>query len=131
MFTRQREQYGPKLRESIETGLVIPGVDYLRAQRLRRLFQQDVPQMFHEVDVLLTPATPAPAPRDLRTTGDAKFQSPWTSAGVPAIALPSGRSKEGMPLGIQLIAPALQEERLLQAARWCEATLAITLMPPL
>jgi Asp-tRNA(Asn)/Glu-tRNA(Gln) amidotransferase A subunit family amidase len=36
-----------------------------------------------------------------------------------------------MPLGIQLVAPALQEERLLQAARWCEATLAITLLLPL
>ena len=131
LFASKRGQYGPKLRESIEAGLVIPGVDYLRAQRLRRLFQQDVPQMFNEVDVLLTPATPAPAPRDLSTTGDAKFQSPWTSAGVPAIALPSGRSRDGMPLGIQLIAPALQEERLLQAARWCEATLAITLVPPL
>jgi aspartyl-tRNA(Asn)/glutamyl-tRNA(Gln) amidotransferase subunit A len=131
MFATKREQYGPKLRESIETGLVIPGVDYLRAQRLRRLFQQEIAQMFNEVDVLLTPATPAPAPRDLSTTGDAKFQSPWTSAGVPAIALPSGRSKGGMPLGIQLAAPALQEERLLQAARWCEATLAITLVPPL
>jgi Asp-tRNA(Asn)/Glu-tRNA(Gln) amidotransferase A subunit family amidase len=87
--------------------------------------------MFNEVDVLLTPATPAPAPRDLSTTGDAKFQSPWTSAGVPALALPSGRSKDGMPVGIQLVAPALQEERLLQAARWCEAALAITLVPPL
>jgi aspartyl-tRNA(Asn)/glutamyl-tRNA(Gln) amidotransferase subunit A len=50
---------------------------------------------------------------------------------VPTIALPSGRSQDGMPLGIQLIAPALQEERLLQAARWCEATLNVTLIPPL
>jgi aspartyl-tRNA(Asn)/glutamyl-tRNA(Gln) amidotransferase subunit A len=131
MFVSKREQYGPKLRESIETGLTISGVDYLRAQRLRRLFQQEVAQMFDGVDVLLTPTTPAPAPRDLSTTGDAKFQSPWTSAGVPAITLPSGRSKDGMPLGVQLVAPALQEERLLQAARWCEAALAITLMPPL
>lgn len=131
MFATKREQYGPKLRESIETGLVIPGVDYLRAQRLRRLFQSEVPQMFGDVDVLLTPATPGPAPRDLSTTGDAKFQSPWTYAGVPAIALPSGRSQQGLPLGIQLVAPALQEERLLQAARWCEAALDITLMPPL
>jgi aspartyl-tRNA(Asn)/glutamyl-tRNA(Gln) amidotransferase subunit A len=131
MFATQREQYGPKLRESIETGRVIPGVDYLRAQRLRRLFQDEVPQMFTDVDILLTPATPAPAPRDLSTTGDASFQSPWTYAGVPTIALPSGRSQDGMPLGIQLIAPALQEERLLQAARWCEAILNVTLVPPL
>jgi aspartyl-tRNA(Asn)/glutamyl-tRNA(Gln) amidotransferase subunit A len=131
MFATQRQAYGPKLRETIETGLVIPGVEYLRAQRVRRLFQNDVPQMFANVDVLLTPATPAPAPRDLTTTGDAKFQSPWTYAGVPAIALPSGLSQHGMPLGIQLVAPALQEERLLQAARWCEATLHVILTPPL
>ena len=42
MFRTQREQYGPRLRETIEMGLVIPSVDYLRAQRLRRLFQQPV-----------------------------------------------------------------------------------------
>ena len=35
MFRTQREQYGPRLRETIEMGLVVPGVDYLRAQRLR------------------------------------------------------------------------------------------------
>lgn len=131
MFMAQREQYGPKLRATIETGLVVPGVEYLRAQRLRRLFQQELPSLFQEVDVLLTPAAPAPAPRDLTTTGDARFQSPWTYAGVPTIALPSGRSQTGMPLGIQLIAPALAEERLLRAARWCEVALDVTLMPPL
>ncbi|HEY7491452.1 MAG TPA: amidase [Candidatus Tectomicrobia bacterium] len=131
MFATQREQYGPKLRATIETGMVIPGIEYLRAQRLRRLFQDEVPQMFHDVDVLLTPGAPAPAPQDLSTTGDARFQSPWTYAGVPTLALPSGLSQGGMPLGIQLIAPAREEERLLRAARWCEAALGVTLMPPL
>jgi aspartyl-tRNA(Asn)/glutamyl-tRNA(Gln) amidotransferase subunit A len=131
MFATQRQQYGPKLRATIETGLVIPGVEYLRAQRLRRLFQDELPQMFRDVDVLLTPGAPAPAPQDLSTTGDARFQSPWTYAGVPALALPSGLSQHGMPLGIQLIAPALEEERLLRAACWCEAALGVTLMPPL
>jgi aspartyl-tRNA(Asn)/glutamyl-tRNA(Gln) amidotransferase subunit A len=131
MFSTQREQYGPRLRETIEMGLVIPSVEYLRAQRLRRLFQQEVPQMFKEVDVLLTPSTLTPAPRDLNTTGDARFQSPWTHAGVPTITLPSGLSQTGMPLGIQLIAPALQEERLLRAARWCEVALDMTLVPDL
>jgi aspartyl-tRNA(Asn)/glutamyl-tRNA(Gln) amidotransferase subunit A len=131
MFSTQREQYGPRLRDTIDMGLVIPGVEYLRAQRLRRLFQQEVPQMFKEVDVLLTPSTLTPAPRDLNTTGDARFQSPWTYAGVPTITLPSGLSQTSMPLGIQLIAPALEEERLLQVARWCEAALQVTLVPPL
>jgi aspartyl-tRNA(Asn)/glutamyl-tRNA(Gln) amidotransferase subunit A len=130
MFMTQRDLYRPNIRESIESGLVIPGVDYLRAQRLRRLFQNEVSEMFQAVDVLLTPATPAPAPRDLNTTGDASFQSPWTYAGVPAIALPSGLSEAGMPLGLQLIAPYRQEEQLLRAARWCEAALDVTLAPP-
>jgi aspartyl-tRNA(Asn)/glutamyl-tRNA(Gln) amidotransferase subunit A len=131
MFLAQRQQYGPKLRESIESGYVIPGVEYLRAQRLRRLFQEEVERMFRDVDVLLTPATPAAAPRDLNTTGDPRFQSPWTYAGVPTIALPSGLSQHGLPLGVQLIAPARQEEGLLRTARWCEATLNVTLEPPL
>ncbi len=131
MFMTQRDQYRPKIRESIESGLVIPGVEYLRAQRLRRLFQDEVEQMFQDVDVLLTPATPDPAPRDLTTTGDASFQAPWTYAGVPAIALPSGLSDASMPMGIQLIAPHAQEDRLLRAARWCEAALDVSLAPPM
>ena len=99
MFSTQREQYGPRLRETIEQGLVIPSVEYLRAQRLRRLFQQEVPQMFKDVDILLTPSTLTPAPRDLHTTGDARFQSPWTHAGVPTITLPSGLSQSGHAAG--------------------------------
>ncbi|MBM3226877.1 MAG: amidase [Candidatus Tectomicrobia bacterium] len=131
MFMSQREQYGARLRETVEMGLVIPSVDYLRAQRLRRLFQEEIPQMFTDVDILVTPSAPAPAPRDLHTTGDARFQSPWSHAGVPTITLPSGLSQAGLPLGFQLIAPAMEEERLFRAARWCEAALDITLTPPL
>ncbi len=131
MFRTQREQYGARLRETVEQGLVIPSVDYLRAQRLRHLFQQEIPSMLREVDVVLTPSTPAPAPRNLHTTGDASFQSPWTHAGVPTITLPSGVSTAGMPLGVQLIAPAQEEERLFRAARWCEMALQVSLMPPL
>jgi Asp-tRNA(Asn)/Glu-tRNA(Gln) amidotransferase A subunit family amidase len=130
MFTTQREQYGRRVRTIIETGMVVPGVEYLRAQRLRRLFQDEVAQMFREVDVLMTPATPAPAPRDLETTGDNRFQLPWSYCGIPAITLPSGLSPDGLPVGIQLIGPALQEESLLRASRWCEAILDVTLVPP-
>lgn len=130
LFAKQRDLYGPKLRETIEMGLVTPGVDYLRAQRLRRLFQDELRQVFTDVDVLLTPSAPAPAPRDLTTTGDARFQAPWSHAGVPTITLPSGLSQHGMPLGIQLIAPASHEEPLFRAASWCEATLGVTLVPP-
>jgi aspartyl-tRNA(Asn)/glutamyl-tRNA(Gln) amidotransferase subunit A len=131
MFATQQQLYGPKLRETIEMGLLTSSVDYLRAQRLRRLFQDDLRHLCTHLDVLLTPSTPTPAPYDLTTTGDARFQAPWSYAGAPTLTLPSGLSQQGMPFGIQLIAPACHEEPLFRAARWCEVTLNVTLMPPL
>lgn len=131
LFAQRRQDYRPKIRRTIESGLLIAGVDYLRAQRLRRRFQNDVADLLQDLDVLLTPATPSPAPRDLTTTGDASFQAPWTYAGTPSIALPSGLSQAGLPLGIQLIAAHGEEETLLAAAKWCEDVLQIRLTPPL
>ncbi|MCZ6873079.1 MAG: amidase [bacterium] len=131
LFAERRHDYRPKIRHTIESGLLISGVDYLRAQRLRRRFQEEVAERFDDLDVLLTPATPSPAPRDLTTTGDASFQAPWTYAGMPSIALPSGLNQAGMPLGIQLIAARCEEEKLLAAAKWCEGTMNISLTPPL
>ena len=81
-------------------------------------------------DVLLTASTPAAAPRDLTTTGDMIFQSPWTTCGFPAVTLPSGLAANGLPLGVQLVAAPFAEERLLAAAAWCERVLAFDAAPP-
>ena len=124
------DEYGPKIRSGIEMGMLIPGIRYLQAQRLRRQLREDMCAMFRDVDVLMTPATLAPAPRDLSTTGDASFQVPWTSAGLPTIVVPSGLSEEGLPLAIQLAGLPLQEGKLLGAATWCESTLGVNLSPP-
>ena len=110
--------------------MLIPAVTYLQAQRLRRQFRQDLTALAESVDALLTPATPAPAPRDLTTTGDAAFQAPWTSAGLPTITIPSGLAGDGLPLGIQLAGPPWAEGRLLAVAGWCEAALGVDLRPP-
>lgn len=129
-FRHRAEEYGPRLRANIEMGMLIPAVTYLQAQRLRRQFRQDLTALADGVDALLTPATPAPAPRDLTTTGDAAFQAPWTSAGLPTITIPSGLAGDGLPLGIQLAGPPWAEGRLLAVAGWCEAALGIDLRPP-
>lgn len=129
-FRHRAEEYGPRLRANIEMGMLIPAVTYLQAQRLRRQFRRDLTELAESVDVLLTPATPAPAPRDLTTTGDAAFQAPWTSAGLPTITIPSGLAGDGLPLGIQLAAPPWAEGRLLAVAGWCEAALGVDLRPP-
>ena len=129
-FRHRADEYGPRLRANIEMGLLVPSVTYLQAQRLRRQFRQDLTDLAQRVDALLTPAIPAPAPRDLNTTGDAAFQAPWTSAGLPTVVIPSGLSEDGLPLGIQFAAPPFEEGRLLGVARWCETALGIDLRPP-
>ncbi len=129
-FRHRADEYGPRLRANIEMGLLIPGVTYLQAQRLRREFRRDLTELTERVDALLMPATPAPAPKDLNTTGDAAFQAPWTSAGLPTVVVPSGVSESGLPLGVQFAASPFREGRLLGAARWCEQALGLDLRPP-
>ena len=129
-FRHRADEYGPRLRANIEMGLLIPAVTYLQAQRLRRQFRRDLTRLAEGVDALLTPATPTPAPRDLTTTGDAAFQAPWTSAGLPTIVIPSGLAGDGLPLGIQLAGPPFAEGRLLAVAEWCETELGVDLRPP-
>ena len=130
LFKEHADDYAPKLRGIIESGLLIPGVRYLQAQRMRRVLRRELEATAVKVDAILTPTTATPAPRDLTTTGDARFQSPWTLAGLPTITIPSGLSRSGLPLGIQLAGPPFKEEGLLAVARWCEATLGVELMPP-
>ena len=87
--------------------------------------------LVEQSDVLITPSTPTPALADLSNTGNTMFQGPWTYCGLPTITIPSGLSTTGLPLGIQLISPALAESKLLQVAWWCEHLIDLHLKPPL
>lgn len=129
-FRDRAHEYGARIRSSIETGMLVSGIDYLKAQRLRRVFRQEMSDMLTGYDVVLTPATPAPAPKDLKTTGDAAFQSPWTSSGLPSIVIPSGLSDDGLPLGIQIAARPWQEGIMLGAASWAQKALGVNITPP-
>ena len=100
---------------------------YLKAQKVRRLVQQDYLNAFEKVDLLIGPVTPEPAFKK-----GAHIKDPLTMyladiftiganlAGIPAMSLPSGFTESGMPLGVQLLAPTLGEEKLLRAARMFE-----------
>jgi len=131
-FSQHAAAYSPKIRELVESGQTVSAVDYLLAHEHRYQFRRDMHGVFRRCDVLLLPAAPAPAPPlSEGTTGDPVFCAPWSFAGFPAISLPSGLSRTGLPLAIQLVAPMVAEERLLDAARWCEATLEFTAEPSL
>ena len=131
MYETRAADYRPLLREMLRRGLEIDAVTYSQALERRLRFTADMRELAGRFDALLTPSTPTPAQADLSNTGNTMFQGPWTSCGLPAITLPSGLAKSGLPLGIQLIAGPFQEERLLSAAAWCEQTLGIELTPPI
>ena len=130
MYRTQAEDYQPKLRAMLADGLQTDGITYSRALERRREFIDDMQQLSERCDVLLTPATPEPPQADRTNTGNPAFQGPWTSCGLPAIALPSGLAESGLPLGIQLVASPFAEARLLAAARWCEEVMGVELNPP-
>ena len=130
-FRQRPEDYGPKLRQLIELGQVTPAVSYIQAQRLRRRFGRRLGETLRGMDALLTPTTPTTAPSGLSATGDRRFQIPWTFAGVPAINVPSGLDRSGLPFGIQLVGALFAEDQLLATAYWCEKALGVDLNPPI
>ena len=100
---------------------------YLKAQKTRRLIQNDFIDAFKTVDALLTPATPSAAfPIGQKITDPVTmylndvFTVPASLAGVPAMSVPAGLAKNGLPLGLQLIAPSFREDTLVKAGRVVE-----------
>lgn len=126
----RRNGYGPRARELIDLGMVTPAHAYLHAQQVRRETARRLATMFADVDVILLPVIPEPAPARA-TTGDSRLQIPWTMCGFPAVSLPTGLSPTGLPLAMQLIADRCKELPLLTAAHWSEHVLALNLVPPL
>lgn len=93
---------------------------YKQALKVRRLIANDYQRAFEKVDLLLGPAFPTPAFRIGEKIDDPvqmylgdQFTVEANLAGLPAMSLPAGFSKAGLPLAIQLQAPQLQESRLL------------------
>jgi amidase len=129
LYAEHAHEYPPKIREAIEAGRRIAAVDYLAAQNARRRFRAEMTPIAARYDALLLPVVPAPAPRGLGSTGDPYFCAPWSFAGLPAIALPSGLDGNGLPLSIQLVGGPFAEVRLLAAAAWCERVLAFRSAP--
>jgi amidase len=70
-----------------------------------------------ELDFLITPAAPGAALAGLDATGPATFNMPWTTLHTPALTLPVGRSTDGLPLGLQLVARRHADDRLLALAQ--------------
>lgn len=131
-FAARGELYGPVIAGMVERGLALPVTAYVQAQRDRVLATRalEARVVVAGVDVLLMPTAPSIAPADLTTTGDASYLVPWTTAGLPAISLPTGLSPEGMPTAVQLVGRRWGDWSLLSSARWAEAAIGFDARPP-
>ena len=123
--------YRINLRSQIVSGLTLSSSTYLRAQRIRGIFTDEMREAMEGVDVLITPSAPTPALRGLSSTGDAAFNVPWSLTGFPTVNIPSGLTKDGLPLGVQLVAQPYEEKKLLSESLWCEAALPFDAKPSL
>lgn len=128
-YTKSRsEGFGPETKRRILLGTYSLSSGYydfyyLRALKVRRLIKNDFSKVFKEVDLLLTPTSPTPAFK----IGE-KIQNPVQMylsdvytisanlAGVPAVSLPCGFSKGGLPIGMQFIGKEFDEKTLIKLA---------------
>jgi Asp-tRNA(Asn)/Glu-tRNA(Gln) amidotransferase A subunit family amidase len=122
-FRTGMADYRIGLRGTIASGLLTPASAYLRARRIRGRFAREAEAALGDVDCLITPPAPTPALEGLESTGDPAFNAPWSFIGFPAMTLPSGLTRDGLPLGIQLIDCRYEERHLLGVASWCEEVL--------
>jgi Asp-tRNA(Asn)/Glu-tRNA(Gln) amidotransferase A subunit family amidase len=115
-----RAGYGPKMAGLIVEGLAIGEREYEQAISHQEAFRAALDAMLAEVDVVVTPATPGPAPADLTTTGDPRFNSPFSHAGVPTLSVPLAVAESGLPIGLQFVGRMWNEVPLAITAMWCQ-----------
>lgn len=120
-------EVGDGLRFLIDVGRRMSGLDYARSRAFADAMRERFAEALSDVDVLLVPATPYPAPRmadtdvavgdgviDVHRGGPSLLTAPVNEAGLPAVAFPVGRTDDGMPLGAQLIGAPYRDEQLLR-----------------
>ena len=130
-FDAHRDGYGPVISAMLDEGLATSAVDYADALAHQRQFRRSVAARFDAAkppDALVMPATDTTAP-GLATTGDSKFQAPWSYAGVPVVSIPCGLASDGMPAAIQLVGRHGDDLGLLGVAQWCEERLDFRELP--
>ena len=135
------EGFGAEVRRRILIGTYVLSAGYydaycLKAQKVRALIAQDFATAFGKVDALLTPATPSAAFAMGEKSDDPiamylndVFTVTVNLAGLPGLAVPAGLDAQGLPLGLQLIGRAFEEETLLKLGDVIEKAAGFTAKP--
>ncbi len=135
------EGFGQEVKRRVLIGTYVLSAGYydayyLKAQRVRTLISRDFTAAFEKADVILTPTTPSAAFAVGEKMDDPiamylndVFTVPASLAGLPGISLPAGLSEAGLPLGLQLIGRAFDEETVLRTAGVLEEAAAFDARP--
>lgn len=126
-ITTSAEMYDPETLRRIRTGEHISDSDRQSALERFQQSRRDIASEFEEIDVFIMPTTPVPAPRIADLTNDRTLLRPaellllrntrpinvW---GLPAISVPCGFTKQGLPIGLQIVGPPGGDAKVLRAA---------------
>lgn len=142
MYEKTRaEGFGREVQRRILIGTYVLSAGYYdayytKAQKVRTLIARDFEQAFGMCDAILTPASPSPAFGIGEKTGDPismylndVYTVTVNLAGLPGLAVPAGLSQSGLPLGLQLIGRAFDEETLFRAGSALEKAAGFTATP--
>jgi aspartyl-tRNA(Asn)/glutamyl-tRNA(Gln) amidotransferase subunit A len=142
MYERTRGAgFGAEVRRRVLIGTYVLSAGYydayyIKAQKVRARIAEDFEKAYREVDLILTPATPGPAFAIGEKMDDPiamylndVFTVPVNLSGLPGISVPAGLTADGLPLGLQLIGRAFDEETLLRAADVVEKAAGFNALP--
>jgi aspartyl-tRNA(Asn)/glutamyl-tRNA(Gln) amidotransferase subunit A len=133
--------FGPEVKRRIIIGTYVLSAGfydayYTQAQKVRALIAQDFAKAFEACDVILAPTAPSAAfglgenvDDPLKMYLNDVFAVPASLAGLPAMSVPGGLSKDGLPLGLQIIGPAFDEQAVLNAGLAIEQRAAFSARP--
>jgi amidase len=139
LFRERPEDYGPALGALVRIGGSLPAVEYARTGEARRDLTARLAALFDDVALIATPSLSLPVPALAEADRGAldpaellRFTALWNFAGNPTLSLPCGFDGAGLPVGFQLVGPALGEAALLAAgAAFQRATQWHLARPPL
>jgi aspartyl-tRNA(Asn)/glutamyl-tRNA(Gln) amidotransferase subunit A len=133
MYCRTRaEGFGAEVKRRIMLGTYALSAGYyeayyLKALKVRRIIREDFDRAFQQVDVIVGPTSPTPAFRLGEKIADPLsmylsdiYTVTANLAGIAGVSIPCGFTEAGLPIGLQLLVPPFEEERLLRAARMYE-----------
>jgi aspartyl-tRNA(Asn)/glutamyl-tRNA(Gln) amidotransferase subunit A len=135
------EGFGEEVKRRIMIGTYVLSAGYydayyIKAQKVRRLILQDFEKAWEKCDALLTPATPSAAfPIGQNEDDPIKmylndvFTVPANLAGLPGMSVPAGVTKDGLPLGLQIVGKAWDEQTVFNVGRTLEDAAQFTAMP--